>query len=101
MIHNKSGVGSHLTAVDLNGDGLVDIVTSTNRGTFIFWGSAGDSAIGSGAFPIAPQAAARGCQTRAKQKQRGHQDAHGVTPVNRLAIESHVSGSRYPAMIRP
>jgi hypothetical protein len=38
LIHNKSGVGSHVTAVDLNGDRRVDIVTSTNRGTFIFWG---------------------------------------------------------------
>ena len=38
LIHNKSGVGSHVTAADLNNDGIVDIVTSTNRGTFIFWG---------------------------------------------------------------
>jgi hypothetical protein len=38
MIHNKSGVGSHVTAADLNKDGMIDIVTSTNRGTFIFWG---------------------------------------------------------------
>ena len=38
LIHNKSGVGSHVTAADLNKDGSVDIVTSTNRGTFIFWG---------------------------------------------------------------
>ena len=38
LIHNKSGVGSHVTATDLNRDGNVDIVTSTNRGTFIFWG---------------------------------------------------------------
>lgn len=38
LIHNKSGVGSHVSAVDLNKDGLVDIITSTNRGTFIFWG---------------------------------------------------------------
>ena len=38
LIHNKSGVGSHVTATDLNKDGHVDIVTSTNRGTFIFWG---------------------------------------------------------------
>jgi hypothetical protein len=37
MIHNRSGVGSHLSAVDLNGDGAVDIITSTDRGTFIFW----------------------------------------------------------------
>ena len=38
LIHNKSGVGSHVTAIDLNKDGNVDIVTSTNRGTFVFWG---------------------------------------------------------------
>jgi hypothetical protein len=38
LIHNKSGVGSHVTAADINKDGMVDIVTSTNRGTFIFWG---------------------------------------------------------------
>jgi hypothetical protein len=38
LIHNKSGVGSHITAADINKDGMVDIVTSTNRGTFIFWG---------------------------------------------------------------
>jgi len=37
LIHNRSGVGSHFAAVDLNHDGAVDIVTSTNRGTFIFW----------------------------------------------------------------
>ena len=41
LIHNKSGVGSHVLAVDLNKDGRVDIVTSTNRGTFIFWGLRG------------------------------------------------------------
>ena len=38
LIHNRSGVGSHLAAVDLNNDGAIDILTSTNRGTFIFWG---------------------------------------------------------------
>jgi hypothetical protein len=37
LIHNRSGVGSHFIAVDLNKDGAIDIVTSTNRGTFIFW----------------------------------------------------------------
>ncbi len=37
LIHNRSGVGSHLAAVDLNHDGTMDIITSTNRGTFIFW----------------------------------------------------------------
>jgi len=38
LIHNRSGVGSHLVAMDINGDGAVDIVTSTTRGTHIFWG---------------------------------------------------------------
>ena len=81
LIHNKSGVGSHLTAVDLNGDGLVDIVTSTNRGTFIFWGSAGDSAIGSGAFPIARRrrraaAAARPEPSRSNEATRMRTELH-------------------------
>ncbi|MES1258296.1 MAG: FG-GAP-like repeat-containing protein, partial [Acidobacteriota bacterium] len=40
LIHNRSGVGSTVLAVDLNKDGAMDIVTSTNRGTFIFWGKA-------------------------------------------------------------
>jgi hypothetical protein len=38
LIHNRSGVGSTVLAADLNKDGAMDIVTSTNRGTFIFWG---------------------------------------------------------------
>jgi hypothetical protein len=37
LIHNRSGVGSHLAVTDLNGDGAVDVITSTDRGTFIFW----------------------------------------------------------------
>ena len=41
LIHNRSGVGSTVLAVDLNKDGAIDIVTSTNRGTFIFWGKPG------------------------------------------------------------
>ncbi len=39
LIHNRSGAGSEVTAVDLNKDGAIDIITSTNRGTFIFWNS--------------------------------------------------------------
>jgi len=38
LIHNRSGVGSTVLAIDLNKDGAMDIVTSTNRGTYIFWG---------------------------------------------------------------
>jgi hypothetical protein len=39
LIHNRSGVGSQVLATDLNKDGAVDIMTSTNRGTFLFWGT--------------------------------------------------------------
>jgi len=38
LIHNRSGAGSNLLAVDLNKDGAMDIVTATDRGVFIFWG---------------------------------------------------------------
>jgi FG-GAP-like repeat len=38
LIHNRSGAGSDVLAVDLNEDGRVDIVTATRFGTFIFWG---------------------------------------------------------------
>jgi len=37
LIHNRSGVGSHFVAVDLDKDGALDIITSVNRGTFIFY----------------------------------------------------------------
>ena len=37
LINNRSGVGSQVEAVDLNKDGAIDIITSTDRGTFIFW----------------------------------------------------------------
>jgi hypothetical protein len=40
LVHNRSGAGSDVLAADLNGDGAVDIVTSTDRGTFIFWNTA-------------------------------------------------------------
>ena len=40
LMNNRSGAGSQLLAIDLNKDGAVDIVTSNNRGTFIFWGIA-------------------------------------------------------------
>ena len=38
LIHNRSGVGSTVLAVALKKDGAMDIVTSTVRGTIIFWG---------------------------------------------------------------
>ena len=38
MIHNSSGAGSDVLATDLNGDGIIDIVTATKRGLYIFWG---------------------------------------------------------------
>ena len=41
LIHNRSGAGSQITATDLNKDGAVDLITSTNRGTFIFWNTPG------------------------------------------------------------
>ena len=36
LVHNRSGVGSHLVVQDLNGDGKPDIVTSGVYGTFVF-----------------------------------------------------------------
>lgn len=36
MIHNRSGAGSDILAADINNDGRTDIITSTDRGTFIF-----------------------------------------------------------------
>ena len=38
LIHNDSGAGDNLLPVDLNGDGILDIVTATKRGLYIFWG---------------------------------------------------------------
>jgi len=37
LIHNSSGAGSDVLATDLNGDGIVDIVSATKRGLYIFW----------------------------------------------------------------
>jgi hypothetical protein len=38
LVHNRSGVGSMVQTADLNKDGATDIMTATDRGTFIFWG---------------------------------------------------------------
>ena len=38
LIYNRSGMGSTFEVMDLNKDGALDIVTSTNLGTYIFWG---------------------------------------------------------------
>ncbi|HEX3880306.1 MAG TPA: VCBS repeat-containing protein, partial [Bryobacteraceae bacterium] len=38
LIHNWSGAGSDILAVDLNKDGAIDIVTATKLGAYVFWG---------------------------------------------------------------
>lgn len=40
LVHNRSGAGNTLFAGDINGDGSIDILTATTRGTFVFWGQA-------------------------------------------------------------
>jgi hypothetical protein len=37
LIHNRSGAGSDILAVDLNGDGRIDVVVATRSGTYVFW----------------------------------------------------------------
>jgi hypothetical protein len=37
LVHNRSGMGSLAAVADLNKDGAPEIITSTKRGTFIFW----------------------------------------------------------------
>jgi FG-GAP-like repeat len=37
LVHNRSGVGSHIATGDLNKDGTTDFVTSGASGTFIFY----------------------------------------------------------------
>jgi len=37
LIDNRSGVGSEIDAVDLDNNGTLDILTSTNNGTYIYW----------------------------------------------------------------
>ena len=39
LIHNSSGAGDNVLPIDLNGDGIMDIVTATKRGLYIFWGT--------------------------------------------------------------
>jgi hypothetical protein len=36
LVHNRSGVGAHLSLADLDGDGGIDITTSGVYGTFVF-----------------------------------------------------------------
>ena len=36
QIDDNSGVGTQVTAVDLNGDGIPDVIVSNKKGTFIF-----------------------------------------------------------------
>lgn len=36
LVHNQSGAGSQILAVDLNKDGVMDLVTSTTQGAFVF-----------------------------------------------------------------
>ena len=38
LVHNRSGAGNAVTAADLNSDGVTDIVSSTDRGLFVFFG---------------------------------------------------------------
>jgi hypothetical protein len=38
LIHNWSGAGSDVLALDLNKDGAMDIVTATKLGLYVFWG---------------------------------------------------------------
>ncbi len=40
LIHNRSGAGNAVTAVDVNKDGHIDILSATDRGLFVFWGKA-------------------------------------------------------------
>jgi hypothetical protein len=38
LIHNQSGAGSQILAMDINKDGIVDVVTSTVQGAYVFFG---------------------------------------------------------------
>jgi hypothetical protein len=39
LIHNRSGAGNAVTVADVNKDGRMDIVSATDRGLFVFWGT--------------------------------------------------------------
>ncbi len=41
LVHNQSGVGSAFAIADLNKDGALDIITSSDLGTYIFYGKPG------------------------------------------------------------
>ena len=61
LINNRSGVGSHLAVADVNKDGVLDILTSGTRGTFVFLGkpraaAAKPAAAAAPAAPAAPAA---------------------------------------------
>ncbi len=36
LVHNRSGVGSHMVIADMNKDGMNDVVVSVNIGTYVF-----------------------------------------------------------------
>ena len=36
LVHNRSGVGSHMVIADMNKDGMNDIIVSVNIGTYVF-----------------------------------------------------------------
>ena len=36
LIDNDSGVGTQVTATDLNGDGLPDVIVGNKKGIFVF-----------------------------------------------------------------
>lgn len=38
LIHNRSGAGNAVTAEDINKDGVMDVVSATDRGVFVFIG---------------------------------------------------------------
>lgn len=38
LINNASGAGSQLVAVDMNQDGITDVLTTGAKGSFIFFG---------------------------------------------------------------